>query len=136
MSQSMDTPTARFAAIVSALCDQPGVTPPADGPQAKQSFGANGLKIHNKIFAMLVGERLVVKLPKQRIDDLLADGQGERFDPRRDGRLMREWFVLSPTSDEDWLALAREALAFVGEASTGESSAAPFAGPRRGASEP
>lgn len=118
MSQSTDTPTARFAALVAALRDQPGVTPPADGEQPKQRFGANGLKINTKIFAMLVKDRLVVKLPKQRIDDLLADGQGERFDPHRNGRVMREWLVLSSTSDEDWLALAHEALAYVGGALT------------------
>jgi hypothetical protein len=50
---------------------------------------------------MLSKGRLVVKLPRQRIDALVATGAGERFDPGH-GRLMKEW-----------LPLAREALAFV-----------------------
>ncbi|HLJ81429.1 MAG TPA: hypothetical protein VKT52_08090, partial [Ktedonobacterales bacterium] len=57
-----------------------------------------------------------VKLPRQRVDALIASGDGERFDPRRDGRMMKEWLALSPTSEQEWLPLAREALAFVASA--------------------
>ncbi|HET7641179.1 MAG TPA: hypothetical protein VFK47_20895, partial [Ktedonobacteraceae bacterium] len=71
------------------------------------------LKIHNKIFAMLVKGKLVVKLPKPRVDALVASGDGERFDPRHDGRLMKEWLSVEPTSEEKWLSLAREAMEFV-----------------------
>jgi predicted DNA-binding protein (MmcQ/YjbR family) len=55
-------------------------------------FGsAPGLRVGSKIFAMLggTGERLVVKLPRQRVEQLVAAGTGERFDPRHDGRLMK-----------------------------------------------
>jgi hypothetical protein len=38
---------------------------------------------------------------------------GQRFDPG-DGRLMKEWLALQPTSKENWLSLAREAMRFVG----------------------
>lgn len=62
---------------------------------------------------MLVRDRLVVKLPKARVDALVATGDGERYDPRQDGRLMKEWLVLNPNSQEDWLALSKEALEFV-----------------------
>ena len=41
-----------------------------------------------------------------------SSGSGTRFDPGH-GRLMKEWLVVEPTSDHDWLPLAREALAFV-----------------------
>ena len=53
----------------------------------------------------------VVKLPKTRIDELLASGMGKRFEPRP-GRVMREWLV---TADEgvDWIELANEACEFV-----------------------
>lgn len=108
------TPEERFATIVGELLSHPGVTPPTDGTQAKKSFGSSGLKIHDKIFAMLVRDRLVVKLPKSRVDALVASGDGERFDPRRDGRLMKEWLVVDPASALDWLPLAREAMEFVG----------------------
>jgi hypothetical protein len=62
---------------------------------------------------MLSGERFVVKLPAARVDALVATGEGDRFDPRRNGRVMREWLALSPSSGQGWLPLAREALDFV-----------------------
>jgi len=86
--------------------------PPADATGATQRFGATGLKIHQKLFAMLIGGRLVVKLPRQRVDALIAAGVGERFDPGH-GRRMKEWVSVAPTAGVDWLALASEALAFV-----------------------
>ncbi len=63
---------------------------------------------------MLVTRKLVVKLPKSRVDALVASGDGERFDPHHDGRFMREWLVLAPESGVTWLPLASEAAAFVG----------------------
>ena len=113
MSQPLITPEERFAIIVEELLGNPGVTPPLDGSQAKKRFGSSELKVNNKIFAMLVRGRLVVKLPKLQVDALIASGIGERFDPRHDGRLMKEWITLEPTSVEDWLTLAREAMEFV-----------------------
>jgi len=104
----------RFAMIIGELLSNPGVTPPADGNQPKKGFGSSALKIHDKIFAMLVRDRLVVKLPKSRVDALVVSGDGERFDPRHDGRLMKEWIVLAPTSGIEWLAVAGEAMEFVG----------------------
>ncbi len=109
MSQSQVPPAERFAALVAELSSAPDVTPPTEG----KSFGASGLKVRDKIFAMLVRDRLVVKLPKARVDALVAAGEGERFDPRHNGRVMNEWLVVAPESEQDWLALAREAMAFI-----------------------
>ncbi len=109
MSHSPITPEERFATIVEALLSNPDVTPPSDGPQSKKGFGSSGLRINNKIFAMLVKDKLVVKLPNA----LIASGKGERFDPRHDGRLMKEWISVAPTSEEEWLDLSREAMEFV-----------------------
>src|ERR1700736_5025458 len=75
-------------------------------------FASDGLKVHNKIFAMLVRGNLVVKLPKARVAGLVAAKQGARFDPGH-GRLMKEWVVIEPGAG-DWLALANEARGFVG----------------------
>jgi TfoX/Sxy family transcriptional regulator of competence genes len=72
-----------------------------------------GLRVGGKIFAMLVRGDLVVKLPRERVDALIAAGRGHAFDPRRDGRLMKEWLVFQG-DDPPWLDLAREAYAFVG----------------------
>ena len=65
MSHPPITPEERFATIVEALRSFPDVTPPSDGPQSKKGFGALGLKIQHKIFAMLVKGKLVVKLPNR-----------------------------------------------------------------------
>ncbi len=109
MSHPPITPEERFATIVEVLLSNPGVTPPSDG----KGFGSSALKVHNKIFAMLVEGKLVVKLPKHRVDALVTSGDGERFDPRHDGRLMKEWVAVEPTSEEGWLDLSREAMEFV-----------------------
>ena len=109
MNSPSSTPEERFATVVGELLGNAGVTPPSEG----KSFGSSGLKIHNKIFAMLARGRLVVKLPKSRVDALVTSGDGERYDPRQDGRLMKEWLTLEPASEADWLSLAREAMEFV-----------------------
>jgi hypothetical protein len=60
---------------------------------------------------MFVRGQLVVKLPRRRVDELVADGHGERFDANK-GTPMKEWFSLDPGSALPWPPLAREALAF------------------------
>ena len=96
----------RYAALVDELVGGPGVIPPAEG----SGFGASALKVDGRIFAMLVGDVLVLKLPKSRVDALVTAGEGGPFDAGK-GRPMREWVTLAP--DADWTALAREARAFV-----------------------
>jgi hypothetical protein len=105
------TPEERYATIVETLLDNADVT---FGSAEKKGFGSSELKAGGKIFAMLSNGRLVVKLPRQRVDALVAAGEGERFDPRHDGRLMKEWLAVDPSAADQWLPLAREALAFVG----------------------
>jgi hypothetical protein len=71
-----------------------------------------GLKVDGRIFAMVVRGELVVKLPKPRVDELVRSRHGARFDPRRDGRLMKEWIVLKGSS-LPWEDVAAEAYRFV-----------------------
>ena len=112
----MKSPEAEFASVVAALRDKPGVTPPSSVEGTHRKFGSNGLRINGKVFAMLSTEkRLIVKLPRERVDALVDARDGERFDPRRNGRVMREWIVMKPSSKANWLQLAREALDFVGD---------------------
>jgi hypothetical protein len=76
-------------------------------------FGTNpGLRTSGKIFAMLVSDELVVKLPRDRVDELVETGAGTRFDPGH-GRVMKEWASVPERSSEDWERLAGEALEFV-----------------------
>ncbi len=109
-----DPPDERFDGLVGELIDRPGVTYGKDEPGTANRFGSNALKIGGKIFAMLVRGCLVVKLPRRRVDELVAAGEGTRFDPRG-GRPMTEWLVLDPTSTLGWLPLAAEAMQFVGK---------------------
>jgi TfoX/Sxy family transcriptional regulator of competence genes len=113
MNHSAATPEERFAAIVEALRDLPGVTPPSDGTQSRKRFGSSELKIHNKIFAMLSSGSLVVKLPRPRVEALIASGAGEPYDPRKNGQIMKEWVTIVPNSEADWLSLAKDAMEFV-----------------------
>jgi hypothetical protein len=97
----------RFEDVVDGLVGRPGVTPPRGG----SGFGRSALRWENKIFAMLVRGRLVLKLPADRVDTLVRGGDGVRFDANK-GTPMKEWFSLDPDSGLDWLPLAQEALEF------------------------
>ncbi|MBM7807600.1 hypothetical protein JOD57_003437 [Geodermatophilus bullaregiensis] len=98
----------RLAALVDALAGEPGVTPPQPGGRR---FGSAALEVDGAIFAMAVDGALVVKLPRDRVAALVADGAGSAFANGR-GQPMREWVTLGDDAAAD-LPLAREALAFV-----------------------
>jgi hypothetical protein len=96
----------KFPRVVEALLRDPGVT-----TGDKKGFGSDALKVSGKIFAMISSKgKFVVKLPKNRVDELIAGGEGQCFEPRP-GKLMKEWIVLS--EEANWLKLAREAWEFV-----------------------
>lgn len=95
------------------LLRNPSVTRLSKETQSKKKFGkSDELRVNDKIFAMLVRGNLVVKIPRDRVDALVTSGDGERFDSGG-GRVMKEWLTLKPDSRQDWLALAKEAIAFV-----------------------
>jgi len=82
-------------------------------------FGSTpGLRVGGKIFAMLRGSDLVVKLPKDHVDRLVASGIGARFDPRQDGRVMREWATIPVRHGDQWDQLVGDALQFVRSAAS------------------
>jgi hypothetical protein len=108
------SPEERYASIVDVLRDAPGVSCAPASASGPRRFGSSGqLKVGEKIFAFLSSKRrLVVKLPRRRVDELVAAGKGERFDPGH-GRLMKEWLSVGLSFEGDWLVLAREAMAYV-----------------------
>lgn len=75
-------------------------------------FGSTGLKVASKVFAMLVKGKLVVKLPRARVEELVASGDGEYFDPGH-GRLMKEWLAVELGDRNKWFSLVHEAKGFV-----------------------
>ena len=101
----------RWASLVEAMLARPDTTA-GDQAGPQRAFGSTSLKTHGKIFAMLVKDRLVLKMDQRRVDALVSAGEGERFDPGH-GRLMKEWIAVDSASDETWLALATESEAFV-----------------------
>lgn len=104
-------PTAEevFEQLVARFSADPSVTPPS--PQGGR-FGASGLKVNGKVFAMLSKGELVVKLPKERVDQLIASHGARRFDPGH-GRELKEWVTIGPDDGRSWPALAEEARRFV-----------------------
>jgi hypothetical protein len=92
-----------FDAILARFEGEPGV-------ERGTNWRSDGLRVNGKIFAMDVGGELVVKLPAARCAELAAAGRGRPFQTGK--RTMREWVVVG--ADEDWVALAEEAFAFVG----------------------
>jgi hypothetical protein len=107
------SPEDRFGELVELFVDTPGVATPQPAPAGGRKFGSSSLKINNKIFAMLSGGRLVVKLPPDRVRALIATGEGAPFDAGK-GKPMKEWLAVEPDRYSEWEALSREALEFVG----------------------
>lgn len=93
-----------FEAIAARLVADPDV-------EERTAFTSPGLRVGGKIFAMLVRDELVVKLPAERCAELVATGAGRPF--RSGGRSMREWVSVGRSPELEWSSLADEALAFV-----------------------
>lgn len=99
----------QFAAVVAALSARPGVTLGS----GRRGFGSDALQVDGRIFAMVTRERLVLKLPAPRVAALIESGTGAPFDAGK-GRPMREWVMLERCTSKQAVALADEALGFVG----------------------
>jgi hypothetical protein len=100
-----ESPEARFTALVASFAADPAV----DAVRGGTAFGAETLRSGGRIFAMLARDRLVVRLTAPRVEELVAAGEGERFDPGH-GRRMKGWLSLGPDSALSWEDLAAEAL--------------------------
>jgi hypothetical protein len=103
------SPEEKFEGLVDEFTGRPGITPPG----ATRGFGRSALRAHGRIFAMFVRGRLVLKLPRGRVEELVEGGHGVRFDANK-GTPMKEWVAMDPASTQPWSALAEEALEFVG----------------------
>ena len=54
---------------------------------------------------------MVVKLPRARVDELIAQGAGRSFAPA--GKVFREWVSIPRRDRRRWRSLLREGVAFV-----------------------
>ena len=107
--QAPDVSEPEFARVAATISKDPRV----DSPEVARAkgFGSKGLKVARKLFAFESKGRLVAKLPKERVDELVSSGKGERFDPGH-GRVMKEWLTIDLRGKALWLGVAREALEF------------------------
>jgi TfoX/Sxy family transcriptional regulator of competence genes len=100
------TPEQLWAPIAKDQLAKRGVT-------SGTGFGTNnGLRVSGRIFAMLVAGELVVKLPVDRVDELVDSGRARRFDAGK-GRPMKEWASVPASASRRWKALVEEARTFV-----------------------
>ena len=88
----------------------------AEDPRVVEGTIMNGrcLRVGKEFLALVdyKGSGLVVKLPKKRVAELIANGTGQPFAPA--GRVFQEW-LSAPTPDrERWRGLLHEGIAFVG----------------------
>jgi hypothetical protein len=58
------------------------------------------------------GSGLIVKLPKARVEELVAGGVGKPFAPA--GKIFKEWLAVPKPDATLWLELLSEGIAFVG----------------------
>jgi hypothetical protein len=86
------------------------VTKPAD-PVRPQRMNANAFCVRNKVFAMHVGEDLVLKLPPNRVTELVKAKIASSNVVG--GHVMKEWANLPASAENKWLALAKESLDYV-----------------------
>ena len=103
-----ENPSALFESLCDEYANVSGVTVPTGG----SGFGSNAIKINKSIFAMLVDDRIVVKLPAARVAQLISDGDGVPFDAGK-GKPMKEWVGLT-VADAACRELVGQAMAFVG----------------------
>jgi hypothetical protein len=100
--------------------------------QRSTMMGLPCVRLDGRFFASLDTRTgaLLVKLPRQRVAELVTDGTGEPFAPA--GRVFREWVAI-PLPDRDrWQALLAEARNFAAQSDPAGSGAAEPRSRRRG----
>jgi TfoX/Sxy family transcriptional regulator of competence genes len=100
------------AALFESLCDEYAGKSGVSVPDGGTGFGSNAIKINKSIFAMLVNNQLVVKLPAARVAELISTGDGAPFDAGK-GKPMKEWVELTADDEDACRRLVAEAMAFV-----------------------
>ena len=95
-----------FADVAQRLLDEEG-----DSVEQGRMLRSVGLKTDGKVFAMVVDGELVVKLPADRVDELVGRGAGRPFQAGQ--RVMREWVSLRPADEAACAAYVAEARSFV-----------------------
>ena len=95
-----------FSKLADHLSADPAVT-------RSTMMGYPCLRINGAFFACTerASGHLIVKLPADRVIELIASGAGVPFAPN--GKVFREWVALPVPDHDEWAALLAEAQAFV-----------------------
>ncbi len=72
------------------------------------TYSRNSLWVGRRMFAFSSKDNLILKLPENRVDELISSGEGTRYDPGR-GKIRKEWLAVKPTRSTS-LRLAKEAM--------------------------
>lgn len=80
------------------------------GMSRRAMFGADAIGLGGKYFAMCWQGQLLAKLPRERVDALVAAGTGTYFDPGM-GKPSGGWLQVAPAG-ADWSVIVEEALAY------------------------
>jgi hypothetical protein len=77
-------------------------------------MGSACLRVGKEFLAMNHHKKqgMVVKLPAERVSELIDDGAGESFAPA--GKVFKEWLAVTEMDEARWRALLAEGIAFVG----------------------
>ncbi|MCB1316254.1 MAG: MmcQ/YjbR family DNA-binding protein [Leptospiraceae bacterium] len=76
------------------------------------SKGAQGLKYKGKMFAMFYKGDLSVKLPPERVAELIKTGKGSAHDPGT-GKPMKDRLLIPASQKRIWIKMCAESLAYV-----------------------
>jgi hypothetical protein len=102
-----EQPTRFFKKVTGAALERRDVT-------AGTMMGLPCLRVAGAFFASCdhrTGD-LIVKLPRERVEQLITAGDGKPFAPA--GRTFREWVLIDDRDQNRWAELINEALAYVG----------------------
>ncbi len=99
-------PTAFFWKLADPILNNPGIS---EGTL----MGFPCLRVDGDFFATCEHRTgaLILKLPRERVQELIGEGVGEPFAPA--GRVFREWVLVPGRDGKQWRALMREAIEFV-----------------------
>lgn len=100
----------RFAEIAAQIAA-------ADGSISahRKGFGTRSMFVGKKMFAVYdTSGELVVKLPPERVQELIAEGVGHGWHPGG-GTPLKEYLAVPFAHEKKWTKLAREARAYMGK---------------------
>ena len=83
-----------------------------DGVEEGTMMGSRCLRVGGEFTGMIHSKNgeLILKLPRERVDELVASGKTEAFAPN--GRVFKEWTLVPRSDRRTWKRLIDEAVLF------------------------